>query len=96
MPGDDRGRRGRRKGSTMSIAAFSRWWSPQLAFKFDDPDVLPLAEAAKIVPGGGVSRGTVWRWATRGQRGVVLDSLRVGGRLFTTRRALQDFFDEVP
>lgn len=34
-----------------------------------------------------VSIPTVWRWAQRGIRGHVLESLSIGGRKFTTREA---------
>ena len=62
--------------------------------RFDEPDILSLAEAAKALPGK-VAVSTVWRWATTGQRGVRLDSLRIGGRIYTSRRALQSFCEAV-
>jgi len=34
-----------------------------------------------------VSLPTAWRWTLRGVRGVVLESLSVGGRKYTTREA---------
>jgi hypothetical protein len=37
--------------------------------------------------------GTVWRWATRGVRGQVLRTVRVGGTLCTSERWLMDFFE---
>ena len=62
--------------------------------RFDDADVLSLSEAAKALPGK-ISTSTIWRWATSGQRGIRLDSLRIGGRLYTSRRALQSFCEAV-
>lgn len=62
--------------------------------RFDDPDVLSLSEAAEVLPGK-ISTSTIWRWATSGQRGILLDSLRIGGRIYTTRRALQSFCEAV-
>lgn len=38
-----------------------------------------------------VHLSTVWRWATRGVRGVVLESFRIGGRRFTTEEAFVRF-----
>lgn len=38
-----------------------------------------------------VNLSTVWRWATRGVRGVVLESLRIGGKRFTTEEAFVRF-----
>ena len=36
---------------------------------------------------------TVYRWAKRGLRGVVLETLQVGGTLCTSHEALQRFFE---
>jgi hypothetical protein len=35
----------------------------------------------------GVSVQTAWRWAQRGNRGQVLETISVGGRKYTTREA---------
>ena len=37
---------------------------------------------------------TVWRWYTKGVKGVTLDVERIGGEVFTTERALLQFFAE--
>jgi hypothetical protein len=34
---------------------------------------------------------TVWRWSTIGCHGVVLDSIVIGGRRFTSKEALERF-----
>lgn len=39
----------------------------------------------------GVSASTVWRWTTRGIRGVRLESLTVGGRRYTSLQAFARF-----
>lgn len=36
---------------------------------------------------------TVWRWAQRGVRGVVLETFNVAGRRFTTREAFARFVE---
>lgn len=61
--------------------------------QFDDPDLLSLREAAEVVPGS-PSPSTLWRWAMRGHKGVRLEHLCIGGKLFTSRRALQNFFEQ--
>lgn len=61
------------------------------AFDPQDP-LLELREAAAIVPGR-PSYSTVWRWATKGTAGVVLETLCVGGQRFTNKAALQRFFE---
>jgi len=35
---------------------------------------------------------TIWRWATRGVRGVRLETVKVGGRTVTSFEALSRFF----
>ncbi len=58
-------------------------------------DVMPLSAAARLVPstrGGRVNPSTVWRWATRGIRGVRLETVKVGGAAMTSKAALNRFF----
>lgn len=59
--------------------------------------VVTLAEATQHVPrrrGGKYPHfATLWRWATRGCRGVVLETIMVGGTRCTSVEALQRFFD---
>ena len=49
-----------------------------------------LAEAAAILPGR-PSIATLWRWRVKGVRGRRLESVVLGGRVFTSREALQRF-----
>lgn len=64
-----------------------------------DEQVLTMAEAAKAVPQGRKRKSphvaTVWRWATRGVRGVVLETVLIGGQRFTTESSLEKFFREI-
>ncbi|MDP1561171.1 MAG: DUF1580 domain-containing protein [Pirellulaceae bacterium] len=55
-----------------------------------DDTYVPLKDAPKFLP----TRphfATVFRWATKGVRGVTLETLIVGGQRFTTERAIQQF-----
>ena len=46
--------------------------------------------------GTGVSVATVWRWLSgRGRRGVVLESIRVGGSRYSSREAVSRFVQHV-
>ena len=46
--------------------------------------------------GTGVSVATVWRWLSgRGRRGVVLESIRVGGSRYSSREAVQRFTQQI-
>jgi hypothetical protein len=49
-----------------------------------------LCEAAAILPGR-PSVTTLWRWRTRGIRGRKLESISIGGRVYTTVEALERF-----
>ncbi|MCH7727048.1 MAG: DUF1580 domain-containing protein [Planctomycetes bacterium] len=63
-----------------------------------DEGLLPLAEAAKILPrrrGRKVATSTLYRWAKRGLRGVCLEVVQVGGTTCTSRSALQRFFNRL-
>jgi hypothetical protein len=57
---------------------------------------IPFAEAARRLPrlraGRPVSPATLWRWASRGLRGVRLETVRVGGTTCTSVEALRRFF----
>ncbi|MBL8841268.1 MAG: DUF1580 domain-containing protein [Planctomycetes bacterium] len=61
-----------------------------------DERTLSLPEAAKFVPrrraGRKVATSTLYRWITRGVRGVRLESMAAGGGLVTSREALERFF----
>jgi hypothetical protein len=61
--------------------------------------LISLADAAKAVPrrgrGGGTHVSTLYRWATVGVRGVVLETLQVGGSRCTSREALQRFYERL-
>ena len=58
--------------------------------------LLTLAEAGELV---GKHVATIYRWASTGVRGAVLEVLQVGGTRCTSREALQRFcerFTETP
>jgi hypothetical protein len=60
---------------------------------------IPLTQAAAHVPrrrrGRKTSVSTLYRWASRGVRGVVLETLQIGGSRCTSLPALQRFFDRL-
>jgi hypothetical protein len=57
---------------------------------------ITLAQAAAEQPcrreGKRVSTVTIWRWATRGVKGIVLETLQTPSGRVTSREALQRFF----
>ncbi len=56
--------------------------------------MLSLKDATKYIP----TRphiATVWRWATRGTRGVKLETILVGSQRFTTKEAIGRFLDRL-
>lgn len=52
-------------------------------------DLFPLTDTANIP--GRPHPTTVGRWATRGVRGIRLETVRIGGRLYTSAEAVQRF-----
>jgi hypothetical protein len=60
-----------------------------------DEQLLTLVEAARRLPsrrcGKRVHSATVYRWISRGIRGVRLESIRVGGSTYTSAEAIQRF-----
>jgi hypothetical protein len=61
--------------------------------------LISLADAAKELPrrrrGRKTHVSTLFRWTTAGCRGVVLESIQVGGTRCTSREALQRFFERL-
>ena len=56
--------------------------------------LMQLSEAADWLPrhrGKKIHLSTLWRWAKRGVQGVRLETIRIGGRTYTSREALQRF-----
>jgi hypothetical protein len=61
--------------------------------------LLTMGQAAGVRPPGRLGRpthaATVYRWISRGLRGVRLESIRLGGTLYTSREALQRFAESL-
>ena len=61
--------------------------------------LISLAQAAKLRPCGRRGRplhpATMYRWISRGIRGVRLEFIRLGGTLYTSREAMQRFADRL-
>ncbi len=63
-----------------------------------EEDLVPLAVIARETPGRnsrGVNVRTVWRWATKGIRGHVLESCIVGGLRMSSREAATRLFSAI-
>lgn len=61
--------------------------------------LIPISEVPRRLPprttGKRVHISAVYRWLQRGVRGVVLESVRVGGSTYTSVEALQRFADQL-
>jgi alkylation response protein AidB-like acyl-CoA dehydrogenase len=61
--------------------------------------LLTFAEAAKLLPRRRARKkphvATIYRWASRGLRGIALEAIQVGGTSCTSREALQRFFERL-
>lgn len=63
-----------------------------------EEDLLTLTQATRLLPkigGRKVAVSTLWRWCTKGLRGVRLQYVRVGRKICTTREFLLQFFSEL-
>ena len=56
-------------------------------------DLIPIYEARSEFPQK-PSTATLWRWMLKGVRGAKLDSIRIGGRRFTSKEACLRFIAE--
>jgi len=60
-------------------------------------ELVSMADAASLLPkrrgGAKLSLSTLWRWSTRGAKGVRLETVRVGSGVYTTRDALRRFIE---
>ena len=56
-------------------------------------DLIPIREASSFFPHP-PSQQTIWRWTTKGVRGVVLKSLVVGATRFTCATWIDDFIQQ--
>lgn len=54
---------------------------------------ISIAEAGRRA--GNVAPTTVWRWRTKGVKGVKLEAFAIGGRQYTTVEALERFITGV-
>lgn len=61
--------------------------------------IVSLSEAAALLPRRRQNRkphvATLYRWSQRGCRGVVLETIQIGGTKCTSVEALQRFFDRL-
>ena len=56
--------------------------------------LLTFAEAGESIPGHSkITIGTLHRWRKQGVRGVVLETVLVGGRRMTSREAISRFIE---
>ena len=72
--------------------------SQQEALDPNSYQLRPLAEYALRLPsshpGKRLNRGTLWRWAQKGVRGVVLKTRRLGGGRYTCDAWVLEFMEE--
>ncbi|MBA5868341.1 MAG: DUF1580 domain-containing protein [Nitrospira sp. CR1.3] len=64
---------------------------------FSKEHLIPLRDVPRHLPprphGGRLHVSACYRWVLRGLRGVVLESIRIGGATYTSIEALQRFGD---
>ncbi len=57
-------------------------------------DAMPLSRASDYIPGN-PHAATLWRWVSKGVRGVKLAVVRVGGRTMVTPEAIETFLNRL-
>lgn len=66
-----------------------------MSINITDNNLLTLREAVQELPrkrrGRTIHRSTIYRWATTGVHGVRLETVKIGGQLYTTIEALERF-----
>ena len=55
--------------------------------------LLTMTEAARLLPGR-PHVSTLWRWRSKGVNGVRLDTVKCGGKRWTSREAIARFVEE--
>lgn len=62
-------------------------------------NLLPLRDVPRVLPprpnGKRLHISAVYRWTLRGIKGVMLETIRVGGTTYTSREALQRFSERL-
>jgi len=70
-----------------------------MSIRIGRDEFLTLSEAAKRLPAKNSGRrlhvAALYRWASNGCRGVVLETIHVGGQRYTSLDALQSFLEAV-
>ena len=66
---------------------------------FSTEDLIPLRDVPRHVPsrrnGKRTHISTCYRWAQRGCKGIILESIQIGGTRCTSREALARFFSRL-
>lgn len=64
---------------------------------FHDEPLMTIPQAATFIgrlTGKKPNVSTIWRWCLKGVRGVILESIRVGGQRFISQAALARFIEQ--
>ena len=62
-----------------------------MAIDIFNDELIPVRDAAKLFPGGGCCQASLNRYYNHGIKGVLLETVRSGGRVYTTKRAIEEF-----
>jgi len=66
--------------------------------RLSESKLIPISEVPPLLPRFGskkIHKSTVWRWCSKGLKGVRLEHVKIGRRICTTRDALDRFFDSL-
>lgn len=65
-----------------------------MAIDFQNETLCTITEAAKLFPGR-PHVATIWRYVHTGVRGLRLETIKVGGKRFTSHEAVERFIERV-
>jgi hypothetical protein len=57
-------------------------------------ELMSISEASRLLPNN-PGPETIWRWRTKGIRGIRLQTVLIGGRRFVTRKAIEEFIERL-
>ncbi len=79
--------------ASVPVVAPATGSSPLRIFAENPAPITDTFEA--VAPGASICERTAARWATKGLRGAVLETVRLGNRRLTSRRAMIEFLERI-
>lgn len=79
-------------GLTLMLSATALAQVPAPIINIETDQLIPIVQVPRHVPGNPPHVNSVWRWVNKGVRGRKLAVVHIGGRVYTSKEALREFF----